>query len=316
MKQKGNVVIIILILAALAAVGYFGYKNYWPRVRTLVIASPSPISFPTVLPAPAGWKTFMTDKLQFAINYPQGFEVNQTYDPKSGAILEVRIDKIANQPGGPIDSYISITTNDSSQPSQINYNVLLSMNIGDTKETDTLTQQSFTRLADTTIGNVLAKGYINESPWEFPGKEYLYLVSYNNSVYSIDEGVNTNDSSKEALDQIISTFRFIGKTSLIPADSQAPAASSCNSVQGDVISVTLNPDVPNPRCVIISANQKLTLVNGTSQLISLDYDSYVSKISPGSNYTFPVVASLFLAPGVHVIKTSLYSGSGPEVWLQ
>lgn len=38
MKQKGFAPIIILILIALVAIGYFGYKNYWPKLQT----SPSP----------------------------------------------------------------------------------------------------------------------------------------------------------------------------------------------------------------------------------------------------------------------------------
>ena len=107
-----------------------------------------------------------------------------------------------------------------------------------------------------------------------------------------------------------------GKVSLIPADQKTPAASSCNSIQGNIVSVKLNIDVPNPRCVVISATQMLTLVNGSGQTISLNYGSYNSQIPAGSSYTFPLAAGSFLAPGVHRIKTSLYRGSGPEVWLQ
>lgn len=112
------------------------------------------------------------------------------------------------------------------------------------------------------------------------------------------------------------SLRQNSTASLVPADSQTPAAGSCNPVQGGTVSVTLNIDVPNPRCVIISGTQKLTLINGSGQTVSLNYGSYVSQIPPGNSYTFPLAAGLFLSPGVHRIQTSLYSGSGPEVWLQ
>jgi hypothetical protein len=83
-----------------------------------------------------------------------------------------------------------------------------------------------------------------------------------------------------------------------------------------MVSIRLNIDVPNPRCTKISPDQKLTLINATDQKISLNYFSYQSQIPVGGSYTFPQAAGLFLAPGVHRITTSLYSGSGPEVWLQ
>lgn len=65
MKQKGFAPIIILIFIALAVVGYFGYKNYWPKISKMVspqnydecVNSPGSIietSFPAVCVAKSG----------------------------------------------------------------------------------------------------------------------------------------------------------------------------------------------------------------------------------------------------------------------
>jgi len=70
MKQKGFVPIIILILIALAVVGYFGYKNYWPKIQTIVVPSPTPLATPDVT---ANWKTYTGSfaKNQYSFKYPE-----------------------------------------------------------------------------------------------------------------------------------------------------------------------------------------------------------------------------------------------------
>ena len=48
---------------------------------------------------------------------------------------------------------------------------------------------------------------------------------------------------------------------LAPADSETPAAGTCLPADGPVATVTLSPDVPQPRCVVVEAGQRLDLVN-------------------------------------------------------
>jgi hypothetical protein len=103
---------------------------------------------------------------------------------------------------------------------------------------------------------------------------------------------------------------------LVPADAKTPAAGVCATVTGKVVTVTLNIDVPSPRCTIVNADQTLDLVNGTDRTINLNYATFKSPIYSHSGYSFPGNIGSFFAPGVHVITTSLYGGSGPEVWLQ
>lgn len=80
MRQKGFIPIIILVLVILAAVGYFGYKNYWPKAQTLVITSPTPA--PTPDPT-ADWKTYTTQFYSF--KYPPQWQAQKSYTYDSGS---------------------------------------------------------------------------------------------------------------------------------------------------------------------------------------------------------------------------------------
>lgn len=73
MKQKGFAPIIILVLIALAVVGYFGYKNYWPKLQTLVVSpTPTATDDPT-----ANWKTYTNTAYGFSFKYPSDLKVEQ-----------------------------------------------------------------------------------------------------------------------------------------------------------------------------------------------------------------------------------------------
>jgi len=47
MKQKGFIPVLILVFIALTVVGYFGYKNYWPKIQ--ISPSPTPTAEDKVL---------------------------------------------------------------------------------------------------------------------------------------------------------------------------------------------------------------------------------------------------------------------------
>lgn len=65
MRQKGFVPVIILVLVVLVVIGYFSYKNYWPKLQ--ILSTPTPI--PTVDPT-ANWKTYTSAKYKYSFKYP------------------------------------------------------------------------------------------------------------------------------------------------------------------------------------------------------------------------------------------------------
>lgn len=111
--------------------------------------------------------------------------------------------------------------------------------------------------------------------------------------------------------------------SLVPADSVYPAAGVCAYATGTVVTVTMNPDVPMPRCLSLHPNQRLRVVNSsalhgsTPVTITVTWAGYAPRVlRPGESTTFEEPAGTYLAVGVHRVHTPpLYGGSAAEVWL-
>ncbi len=111
--------------------------------------------------------------------------------------------------------------------------------------------------------------------------------------------------------------------SLVPADSVYPTAGSCDYASGAVVTVTMNPDVPMPRCVSLHPYQQLRVVNNSAELgsppvtITVTWADFAPRVlQAGESTTFAEPAGSYLAVGVHRVHTPpLYGGSAAEVWL-
>ena len=101
---------------------------------------------------------------------------------------------------------------------------------------------------------------------------------------------------------------------LKPPDADAPAASTCADVpEGDVVTITIRPDVPDPRCAKITAAQQLRVVNETQQAVNVKLAAFEVPVSPGDEWLFNVPVNTYLEPGVHVLQVSSLAG-GAELW--
>jgi hypothetical protein len=109
----------------------------------------------------------------------------------------------------------------------------------------------------------------------------------------------------------------------LPADSRRPASGMCEPSTGAIATVRLDPDIPDPRCIIVSSSERLRVVNtsaglgqhGTSLTITFAYFSpRVLRVGAATTFHRPV--GQYLAQGVHTIEVSLYGGGGPEIWLK
>ncbi len=104
-------------------------------------------------------------------------------------------------------------------------------------------------------------------------------------------------------------------TSKTPADATQPAAGICPHAATDPVTITLAVDVPQPRCVAVSSNQRLRLVSDGAQ-VTVRFGPFSADLAPGQTVIFDRPFGDYLDPGVHLVTTSTYGGSGPEVWLQ
>lgn len=130
--------------------------------------------------------------------------------------------------------------------------------------------------------------------------------------------------NKEPIQTEINTYPPMAPTHSISATvethrlatpvSQQPAAGICGAAEGDIVTVRINPDVPDPRCVIITADQRLKLINNRNEIIQISLGVFEAEIDPGDESLAPLTFGAYLAPGVHLIEVSPCCGA--SLWLQ
>jgi hypothetical protein len=96
--------------------------------------------------------------------------------------------------------------------------------------------------------------------------------------------------------------------------SQQPAAGICGAAEGNIVTVRINPDVPDPRCVIITSDQRLNVINNRDEVIQISLGVFEAEIDPGDESLAPLTFGEYLAPGVHLIEVSPCCGA--SLWLQ
>jgi hypothetical protein len=85
-----------------------------------------------------------------------------------------------------------------------------------------------------------------------------------------------------------------------PAAMQ-PAAGICAEFEGDIVTMTINPDIPDPRCIDIRPEQKLAVVNHRSETLRVRIGSLETTILPEGQHLFDLPFGDYLAPGVHLL---------------
>ena len=103
---------------------------------------------------------------------------------------------------------------------------------------------------------------------------------------------------------------------LAPADTQTPAAGTCLPADGPVATVTLSPDVPQPRCVVVKPEQRLDLVNPGQTAVTATLGAQTIIVPAGQTGRIDLAFGDYLEPGVHRLDVAeLYASSSPEIWL-
>lgn len=100
-----------------------------------------------------------------------------------------------------------------------------------------------------------------------------------------------------------------------PPDAETPAAGTCGEPTEPVVEVVVNPDIPSPRCVRVTTDQRLQIRNATDQPATVSLAHHSATIAPGETALFDQPFGDYLQPGVHRITMSTYGSSGAEVWL-
>jgi hypothetical protein len=96
--------------------------------------------------------------------------------------------------------------------------------------------------------------------------------------------------------------------------AQGPTAGICASPEGDMVVVTINPDVPDPRCTKVRPDQKLTVLNKTQDMLEVSIGRFTASLEPGAETIIDTPFGEYLAPGVHLLQVTPYFSA--ELWLE
>jgi hypothetical protein len=102
---------------------------------------------------------------------------------------------------------------------------------------------------------------------------------------------------------------------LVAPGSDTPAAGTCGSATGSVVEVVLNPDIPSPRCMRVTADQRLQVRNAAGETVTVTFAGFSVTLDDGETHRFNQPFGDYLAPGVHRVSASIYGESGAEIWL-
>jgi hypothetical protein len=96
--------------------------------------------------------------------------------------------------------------------------------------------------------------------------------------------------------------------------SQSPAAGICAAVEDPVVTMTIRPDVPDPRCLQVQPAQRLRVVNQSGQVQAVQLGGEGAEVAPEADYIFEHSFGQLLLAGVHPLLVSTCCGG--EIWLK
>lgn len=91
--------------------------------------------------------------------------------------------------------------------------------------------------------------------------------------------------------------------------AQSPAAGICAQFEGVWVTVTINPDISDPRCAAIRPDQMLEVVNRREETLTVKIGYMEVELAPGESHKYEAAFGDYLAPGVHVIDVQPCCGA-------
>lgn len=103
-------------------------------------------------------------------------------------------------------------------------------------------------------------------------------------------------------------------SALATPSSDSPAAGICPEATGSIVTMTINPDVPDPRCMIVQADQRLRVVNNHESSLDVALGHLTATVAAGESVTFELPFGELLMVGVHHLLVDPCCGG--SIWLQ
>ncbi len=110
---------------------------------------------------------------------------------------------------------------------------------------------------------------------------------------------------------------------LAPVDGTLQPARPCYPAPAPVVTITINPDTPQPDCVFVTKTQRLRVVNATNAfdqtgtVVTISFAGLPPRtLGLGDSTSYDMPFGNYLAPGQHYMQSSEYPGSNIVIWLQ
>jgi hypothetical protein len=81
--------------------------------------------------------------------------------------------------------------------------------------------------------------------------------------------------------------------------ADSPAAGICATFEGEWVTVTIHPDIPEPRCAVIKPEQMLEVVNDRGETLTVAIGQMQAELAPDESVRFEQPFGEYLLPGVH-----------------
>lgn len=91
--------------------------------------------------------------------------------------------------------------------------------------------------------------------------------------------------------------------------AESPAAGICGGFEGQWVTITINPDIPDPRCSFIRPGQMLEVVNHRDETLTVSIGQFEVEIPSGENHKFELAFGEYLMPGVHQLSVQPCCGA-------
>jgi len=101
---------------------------------------------------------------------------------------------------------------------------------------------------------------------------------------------------------------------LATPQSQSPAAGICAEPTDDEVVMRLEPGIPDPRCIIVQAGQRLRVVNHTGGDVTISLGPYSLLLPSNGETVLGPTFGEYLLPGVHSLQVDPCCGG--ELWLK
>ena len=95
--------------------------------------------------------------------------------------------------------------------------------------------------------------------------------------------------------------------------AQEPAAGICVDLVGEWAVVRVDPDVPAPRCVRVTSDQRLRVINSTDGMVEVRIGHHEATVPPAGQYDSEISFGEHLLPGVYVLE--IQPCCGMQIWV-